>query len=181
VAGRILCNSRAYPASKFPESIVRSSAESKFSIVPATGLHSESNWFHVRPSEGYLQSKDLQAGRSFLNFLSSVSGCLKCNAESGVLPRNGRPYCCARQSAQPKSDVIPNRAESPVRNLLLGLRQLSCRRSQTEPSRCGNHLEILWEARIDRIKRRTYVCKVSRTVGFAWGVALACQPQICLD
>ena len=44
-----VCNSRARPASKDVERV-------KFSIVPATGLHSESNTV----SEGYLQSKDLQ-------------------------------------------------------------------------------------------------------------------------
>ena len=34
-------------------------------------------------------------------------------------------------------------------------------------SRCGNHLEILWEALIDGIYTALYVYKVSRTVGFA--------------
>ena len=36
-----------------------------------------------------------------------------------------------------------------------------------QSSRCGNHLEILWEALIDGIYIALYVCKVSRTVGFA--------------
>ena len=34
-------------------------------------------------------------------------------------------------------------------------------------SHCGNHVEILWVARVDRVLRSTYVCKASRTVGFA--------------
>jgi hypothetical protein len=49
-------------------------------------------------SEGYLQSKDLQLG-SFLNFLSSVSGCLKC-APKVAFTRDGRPYCCAYERLQ---------------------------------------------------------------------------------
>jgi len=62
LAGRIVCNSRARPASKLSRERVL-----KLSIVPATGLHSESSTV----SEGYLQSKDLQRD------LFSIS-CLPC-------------------------------------------------------------------------------------------------------
>jgi hypothetical protein len=71
------------------------------------------------------------------------------------------------RAPNPKAFVIPNGLI--VRDLLLGFAASSL---QSLPelilSRCGNHLEILWEAQIDRIKRRQYVCKVSRTVGFAF-------------
>ena len=97
LAGRICCNSRARPASKFLESVVIGSSESKFSIVPATGLHSESNWFRVRPSEGYLQSKDLQ--RIFSQFLVFRIGLPEMHAESGVLP--GRKAIPLRVSERP--------------------------------------------------------------------------------
>jgi hypothetical protein len=117
-------------------------------------------------SEGYLQSKDLQASRSFLNFLSSVSGLPKKLAENGACSGTEDHTVVRIRERPPKKLVIPNRAESPVRNLLLGFGRALLFRSQSL-SRCGNHLEILWDAIIDRIKRRTYVCKVSRTVGFA--------------
>ena len=35
-----------------------------------------------------------------------------------------------------------------------------------EYSRCGNHLEILWDVAVDRVRAALYGCKVSRTVGF---------------
>jgi hypothetical protein len=45
-------------------------------------------------SEGYLQSKDLQLG-SFLNFLSSVSGCLKCTPKVAFSPGRKAILLCA--------------------------------------------------------------------------------------
>ena len=55
--------------------------------------------------------------------------------------------------------------DKAVRNdKTLGDRQLS---RSAPNSRCGNHLEILWEATIDGIYAALYGCKVSRTVGFA--------------
>jgi len=104
---------------------------------------------------------------SFLNFLSSDSGCRKnACAETGAYP-TGRPYCCAYSSARPRiltqSLVIPN--GFIVRNLL-SLAALPHSLPECF-SRCGKHLEILWEAMIDGIYTATYACKVSRTVGFA--------------
>ena len=104
-------------------------------------------------------SKQGPPKRSFLNFLSSVSGCAKCTPK--VASSSGRKTILLRvfRSAV-KGLVIPSEA----RNLGLGW-QLSCRFPKR--STCGKHLEILWDASIDRILCRTYVCKVSRTVGFA--------------
>jgi len=56
---RICCISRHRPASESQGERV------EFSIVPATGLHSESSRFRTNRSEGYLQSKDLQASVLF--------------------------------------------------------------------------------------------------------------------
>jgi hypothetical protein len=151
LAGRIVCNSRARPASKSLRERI-----TKLSIVPATGLHSESKTV----SEGYLQSKDLQRD------LFSIS-CLPCrHAPKVAFCSDGRRILLrAVVSANPKAchpnrpisqrDVIPNRAESPVRNLLFGSVALSCRFPKR--SSCGKHLEILWEAPIDRILHTT-VC-----------------------
>src|SRR5580658_17177 len=61
LAGRIVCISRACPASNFKESVVR-----QFSIVPATGLHSEKQHGFRR-----VPSKQGPPKGSFLNFLSS--------------------------------------------------------------------------------------------------------------
>ena len=139
---RICCISRHRPASKF------SREHFKFSIVPATGLHSDSNWFHRNRSEGYLQSKDLQA-----SVLFSIS-CLPSWGAQNVRRKwrftsAGRPYCCACQSAQhsppTQSLVIPN--GFIVRNLL----SLAALLSRSPNSHCGNPLEILWEASIDGI------------------------------
>src|ERR1700686_4455967 len=49
---------------------------------------------------------------------------------------------------------------------------LSCARP-SRLSQCGNRVEILWDARIDRVLRELYVCRVSRTAGFA----LAASPS----
>ena len=76
---RICCISRHRPASKIQRERV------EFSIVPATGLHSESNWFRTNRSEGYLQSKDLQA-----SVLFSIS-CLPYRAAQNAR-RNWRFY-----------------------------------------------------------------------------------------
>jgi hypothetical protein len=65
-------------------------------------------------SEGYLQSKDLQRD------LFSIS-CLPCSAcaESGVLPRLGRPYCCAYRA--PIQEALSFRAK---RGILVSLAAL---------------------------------------------------------
>ena len=92
-------------------------------------------------------------------------------AESGVDRPEGHTVARIRERQTQrfviaKGFVIPNRAESPVRNLLLGLAALLLPLPKVLPA-CGKRLEILWDVSIDRILRRTYVCKVSRTVGFA--------------
>jgi hypothetical protein len=117
-------------------------------------------------SEGYLQSKDLQKDLFSIFCLPTRAVAKNACAETGVYP-TGRPYCCAYSSARPRiltqSLVIPS--GFIVRNLL-SLAALP--HSLPERfSRCGNHLEILWEATIDGIYTATYACKVSRTVGFA--------------
>jgi len=74
-AGVFCCISRHRPASKDLK------RECRFSIVPATGLHSERNF-----SKGNLQSKEPPKVSSFLNFLSSVSGCAKCTPNLAFYP-----------------------------------------------------------------------------------------------
>jgi hypothetical protein len=71
LAGRIICISRARPASKFQES-------NKLSIVPATGLHSERKHFRRVPS------KQGPPTRIFSQFLVFRIGLPKKRAESGV-------------------------------------------------------------------------------------------------
>ena len=87
-------------------------------------------------------------------------------AESGVLLRP-EGHTVARIRA-PDAEISPQAVVIPngfiVRNLLPLAALLL---SHSESSRCGNHLEILWEAMIDGIYTALYVCKVSRTVGFA--------------
>ncbi len=73
----------------------------KFSIVPATGLHSESKHFRRVPS------KQGPPTRIFSQFLSSVLGCrkmavAKCVRRKWRFTPTGRPYCCAYSSAQRK-------------------------------------------------------------------------------
>src|ERR1700679_217098 len=98
-------------------------------------------------------------------------------AESGVRTPNRKTHTVARfraptkkpchlESAHTPRDVIPNRAESPVRNLLLGCARSPAAASRITPG-CGKHLEILWDAAIDGIHPALYGYKVSRTVGFA--------------
>ena len=99
---------------------------------------------------------------SFLNFLSSVSGCRKMRSESGVLPRpEGHTVARKRKERPTQSHVIPSVARD------LGFAGSSPAPGSPNVSRCGNHLEILWEAPIDGIHTAPYACKVSRTVGFA--------------
>ncbi len=100
LAGRIVCNSRACPASKFEESV-------EFSIVPATGLHSESK----AVSEGYLQSKEPPT-RIFSQFLVFRIGLRKSARRNWRFTRDGRPYCCAHSSAQPKAPRSKDRGPS---------------------------------------------------------------------
>ena len=101
---RICCISRHRPASNVK------SAE-KFSIVPATGLHSESSWLSQQVFRRVPSKQGTSRVSSFLNFLSSVSGCAKCTPKLAFTP-DGRPYCCAHSSARPEflspSLVIPN-------------------------------------------------------------------------
>ena len=90
------------------------------------------------------------------------------HAEIGVLPRTEGHTVARFRAPDPKhltqSLVIPNGLI--VRNLFwFSLAALLL--SHSENPRCGNHLEILWEAMIDGIYTALYVCKVSRTVGFA--------------
>ena len=102
---------------------------------------------------------------SFLNFLSSDSGCRKnACAESGVYP-TGRPYCCAYSELNGKCGDSRLRLSVERSSTLLSA-ALPPPRPKTV--RCGKHLEILWEAMIDGIYTATYACKVSRTVGFAF-------------
>jgi hypothetical protein len=83
LAGRIVCNSRARPASK-------SLRERKPSIVPATGLHSEKQHGFRR-----VPSKQGPPKGSFLNFLSSVIGVRR----KWRFVRTEDAYCCAFQSS----------------------------------------------------------------------------------
>ncbi len=70
-------------------------------------------------------------------------------AEIGAFTQNGRPYCCAYQSAATTlcHSERPYREESAVKVLAGSSPALASRTN----SRCGNHLEILWEASIDGI------------------------------
>ena len=84
-------------------------------------------------------------------------------AESAVLPRP-EGHTVARVRAPTQKSCHSERLyreESAFRASW----QLS--RPAPSNSQCGNHLEILWEAMIDGIFAALYVCKVSRTVGFA--------------
>jgi hypothetical protein len=119
--------------------------ERKPSIVPATGLHSESNTFpkgtfKARTSKGI-----------FSQFLVFRVGLRKMSAESCVSPeRKTHTVACIRA---PKPKTLSFRAE---RGILVFAGSLSCSRLPKRSS-CGNHLEILWEAPIDRILH-TAVC-----------------------
>src|SRR5271165_5104628 len=141
LAGRIVCNSRARPASKSVRDRV-----AKLSIVPATGLHSEKQ-------DGFrrVPSKQGPPKGSFLNFLSSVSACAKCPPKVAFRSERKTHTVACSSERQPKA--LSSRSEARD----LGFcQQLSCSRFPKRPS-CGNHLEILWEAAIDRILRTT-VC-----------------------
>ena len=61
----------------------------------------------------------------------------------------------------------PNPCRSEAKRGTLGFGWQLSRRRVPKRTRCGKHLEILWEAMIDGIYTATYACKVSRTVGFA--------------
>jgi hypothetical protein len=79
----------------------------KFSIVPATGLHSESNWFHVRPSEGYLQSKDLQGIFSqFLVFRIGLRKKLGEESSPKLALSSGRKAILLRAFERPSPKVL---------------------------------------------------------------------------
>ncbi len=99
LAGRIVCNSRARPASKFVESVSPQLSRPRDFIRKS-----------ITVSEGYLQSKDLQ------EFFSQFSVFRSACAESGVSFRTEGTYCCA-YSERPSSIVIPN--GFIVTNLLL--------------------------------------------------------------
>jgi hypothetical protein len=93
-------------------------------------------------SEGYLQSKDLQT-RIFSQF-SVFRPCASLKR-----PRAG---ISAFLKFQAEDHTVARCKSSPP--------------SKTN-SRCGNRVEILWDARVDATSAARYVCKVSRTVGFA--------------
>jgi len=138
---RICCISRHRPASKFQRAI---------SIVPATGLHSDRNTV----SEGYLQSKEPPKLRSFLNFLSSVSGCRKMPPKAASYLDRKAILLRARARRKVRSLSFP---AALSRGICFWVSLAALLLPPLSFSRCGNHLEILWEAIIDRIFRRT-VC-----------------------
>jgi hypothetical protein len=92
---------------------------SEFSIVAATRLDSETIWFYLKRSEGYLQSKDLQS-KFFSQFLVFRLRCPKTarvrKPPQPAMNKTEGHTVARRMSA--KRDVIPNRPERAVRNLL---------------------------------------------------------------
>jgi hypothetical protein len=155
LAGRIVCNSRARPASKSLRERVNKALNR-----PGHGTS-----FGKQHSFRRVPSKQGPPKGSFLNFLSSVSGCRKMRSESGALPRPEGHTVARKRKERPKAS-IPSKLVIPseARNLGFCWQALPPR---THLSRCGNHLEILWEAPIDGIHTAPYACRVSRTVGFA--------------
>jgi hypothetical protein len=153
-------------------SIQRAAIE--FSIIPATGLHSESNRVYLKTfPKGTFKARTSKG--IFSQFLVFRIGLPKMHAESGVWFRPEDHTVARRERHINLSQVfvIPNRAESPVRHALSLSKGTCCwvcswqlSRPRFRNSRCGNHLEILWEASIDGVFAALYVYQVSRTVGF---------------
>jgi hypothetical protein len=152
---RICCISRHRPASKIQRERV------EFSIVPATGLHSEGSFVQTAPKGTFKARTSKQAFFSqFLVFRVGMRRNLACYS--------GRKAILLRASERRyKPLVIPN---SPtVRNLLLGLKLAAL-----PPSAPGRIpiVEIIWKfcgkRRLTGSNAALYVCKVSRTVGFAF-------------
>jgi hypothetical protein len=106
----------------------------KFSIVPATGLHSESNRVFPKPFRRVPSKQGPPKDLFSISCLPSglrKKDCAK-SAPNLAFSSDRKTHTVARRSERPprslvipKSvhtprDVIPNRAENPVRNLLLG-------------------------------------------------------------
>jgi hypothetical protein len=145
---------------------------SQFSIVAATRLDSETIWFYLKRSEGYLQSKDLQS-KFFSQFLVFRLRCPKTARLKIPPPKSAISKTEGHTVARIRAPQTGNRIKGCHPEHSEGTWvcvQLSCRRSQPERSRCGNHLEILWDAPLTGFSAARYVCRVSRTVG----VALVC-------
>jgi hypothetical protein len=119
--------------------------------------------FGKKFSKGTFKARNLQS-KFFSQFLVFRIGLRKMHAELGVFTRDGRPYCCAHSSAalNPRFVIPSGLIARNLLSIFAGSSPLPA-----SDSRCGNHLEILWEAHVDGISAARYVCKVSRTVGFA--------------
>src|ERR1700686_4978829 len=97
-AGVFCCISRHRPASN-----VKSTE--KFSIVPATGLHSECSWLSQQVFRRVPSKQGTSKVSSFLNFLSSVSGCAKCTPKLAFYP--GRKAILLRARRAPDQNFSP--------------------------------------------------------------------------
>ena len=147
LAGRIVCNSRARPASKF----IR-----ECRVLNRPGHGTSFGKHHV--SEGYLQSKDLQRDL-FSIFVFRIGVRRKWRSFERKTHTIARFGAQRQMWGQPLSAVRRAQLDSLSAALLLSLPK----RVQT--------VEIIWKScgmrRLTGFYAATYACQVSRTVGFA--------------
>jgi hypothetical protein len=151
LAGRIVCISRACPASKFLRERV-SKALNRPGHGTSFGKASRfpKGTFKVRTSKGIFSQ--------FLVFRARRA------PKVAFYPE--RKAILLRVSERPTPESLSFRPRAKRRGGIL-VSPAALPLSPKRFSRCGNHLEILWEAMIDGIHTAPYACKVSRTVGFA--------------